>query len=64
MGLAIGDFDRDGTQDVFQSAVYYSNKSCQIFTCALGVIGNALLLSDGNESFNTASHKVQFDVYF
>ena len=60
MGLAIGDLNRDGKQDVFQSAAYYSNKSCQIFTCAIGVVGNALLLSDGNGSFISAEDKVSF----
>lgn len=58
MGLAIGDFNRDGRQDVFQTAVYYSNKSCQIFSCFVGRVGNALLLNNGNRTFRKVNDKV------
>ncbi|XP_066911010.1 uncharacterized protein [Clytia hemisphaerica] len=54
MGLAVGDFDRDGKQDFFISAVHYSNKSCPVFSCFFGEIGNALYLGNSNRKFKMA----------
>ena len=54
MGLTVGDFDRDGRQDIFVSAVHYSNKSCPVFSCFFGEIGNGLYLGNGDRKFKMA----------
>jgi len=58
MGLAIGDLNRDGKMDFFHTAIYYTNKSCPLFTCNFGTIGNALYTGIGNKKFSLATEKV------
>lgn len=55
MGHTIADINNDGYMDAFITALTYSSKSCALYTCAVGAVGNALYENHGNRNFtNTA----------
>lgn len=57
MGLAIGDFNRDGNMDFFQTAIRYNNKTCQLAICGLGPLGNGLYIGKGNRRFEQVTQR-------
>ena len=58
MGHAVSDINNDGHMDVFLSAIYYSNKSCNLYTCAIGPVGNSLYQYKNKRNFTEIAAKV------
>jgi enediyne biosynthesis protein E4 len=51
MGLAVADFDANGTQDLFFTAIFGKSAVCQGRPCPIDDTGNRLFLNTGNRTF-------------
>jgi enediyne biosynthesis protein E4 len=57
MGLAIGDYNRDGRPDVFVTSIFDATPACRHYACGHGNTGNRLYRNDGRRRFTDVTSK-------